>query len=83
MLQGQIKSSQSELESEQVALSQAQERSKTLQRALDESLEREAGATRRAELLEVKLDGISLALSFLLGLACMLIACCAVIRAEA
>ena len=50
---------------------------------MDESLEREAEATRRAELLEVKLDGISLALSFLLGLVCMLIACCVVIRAEA
>ena len=65
VLQGQIKSSQSELESERAALSQAQERSEALQRALDESLEREAEAVRRAELLEVKLDGISLALDFL------------------
>ena len=44
VLQGQIKSSQSELESERVALSQAQERSEALQRALDESLEHEAEA---------------------------------------
>ena len=65
VLQGQIKSSQSELESERAALSQAQERSEALQRALDESLEREAEAGRRAELLEIKLDGISLALDFL------------------
>src|SRR5438876_11426679 len=65
VLQGQIKSNQSELESERAALSQAQERSEALQRALDESLEREAEAVRRAELLEVKLDGISLALDFL------------------
>ena len=65
VLQGQIKSNQSELESERAALSQAQERSEALQRALDESLEREAEAVRRAKLLEVKLDGISPALDFL------------------
>src|SRR5436190_1003787 len=68
VLQEQVKSSQSELESERAALSQAREGSKALQKALDELLEREAEATRRAKLLEVKLDGIYLALSFLLGL---------------
>src|SRR6266508_1088471 len=65
-LKEQIKSHQFELEFERAALSQAREGSKALQRALDESLEREGEATRRAELLGVKLDGISLALSFLL-----------------
>src|SRR5438034_6482206 len=83
VLQEQVKSCRLELESERAASSQAREGSEALQKALDESLEREAEATRQAELLEVKLDGISLALSFLLGLACTLIACCAVIRAEA
>src|SRR6266542_2547948 len=82
-LQEQVKSCRFELESERAVLSQAREGLEVLQKALDESLEREAEVTRRAELLEVKLDGISLALSFLLGLACMLIAYCAVIRAEA
>ena len=43
-------------------------------------LEREAEVTRRAELLEVKLDGIPLALSFLLSFARMLIACRAGVR---
>ena len=47
---------------------------------MDESLEREAKATRRAELLEVKLDGIPLALSFLLSFARMQITCCAGVR---
>src|SRR5436190_17160057 len=65
VLQEQVKSSQSEKESERAALSQAQEGSEALQKSLDESLEREAEAVRRAELLEVKLDGISLALDFL------------------
>src|SRR6266540_1814405 len=83
VLQEQVKSSQCELESERAALSRAREGSEALQKALDESLEREAEVTRRAELLEVKLNGISLALSFLLGLAYTLIAYCAVIRAEA
>src|SRR5438105_10864938 len=83
VLQEQVKSYRLKLESERAALSQAREGSEALQKALDVSLEREAEATRRAELLEVKLDGIYLALSFLLGLACMLIACCVVIRAEA
>ena len=82
-LQEQVKSCRFELESERAALSQAQEGSEVLQKALDESLECEAEETRRAELLEVKLDGISLALSFLLIFACVLIAYCAVIRAEA
>src|SRR5438105_7342045 len=58
MLQEQVKSGQSELESERAALSQAREGSEALQKALDETLEREAEMTRRAELLEVKLDGI-------------------------
>src|SRR6266540_4317479 len=75
VLQEQVKSSQSELESERVALSQAREGLEALQKALDESLEREAETTRRAELLEVKLDGIPLALTFLLSFARMLIAC--------
>ena len=65
VLQGQIKSSQSELESERAALCRAREGSEALQKALDESLEREAETTKRAELLEVKLDGIYLALNFL------------------
>src|SRR5438105_7765285 len=52
-----------------------------LQKALDESLEREAEATRRLELLEVKIEGIPLALGFLLSFGCMLIACCAEVRA--
>src|SRR6266508_462560 len=65
-LQEQVKSCRFEMESEWAVLSQAREGSEALQRALDESLEREGEATRRAKLLEVKLDGISLALSFLL-----------------
>jgi len=64
-LREQVKSCRLELESERAALSQAREGSEALQKALDESLEREAETTRRAELLEVKLDGIYLALSFL------------------
>ena len=80
-LQEQVKSCRFELESERAALSQAREGSEVLQRALDELLEREGEATRRAELLEVKLDGIPLALSFLLSFARMRIACCAEIRA--
>src|SRR6266540_1718336 len=47
------------------AESQAREGSEALQRALDESLEREGEATRRAKLLEVKLDGIPLCLELL------------------
>jgi len=82
-LQEQVKSCRFELESKRAALSQARDGSEVLQKALDGLLEREADATRRAELLEVKLDGISLALSFLLSFACMLIACCAEIRARA
>src|SRR5207237_61870 len=57
-LKEQVKSCRFELESEQAVLSQAREGSKALHKALDESLEREAEVTRRAELLEVKLDGI-------------------------
>src|SRR6266508_5172585 len=83
VLQEQVKSSQSELESEWAVLSQAREGSEALQKALDKSLEREAETTRRAELLEVKLDGIPLALSFLLRFTRMLIACCAEIHAGA
>src|SRR5438128_923317 len=45
-LKEQVKSCRFELESEREALSQAREGSKTLQKALDESLEREAEATR-------------------------------------
>src|SRR6266498_4158044 len=51
-LKEQVKSGQSELESERAALSRAREGSEALQKALDESLEREAETTRRAELLE-------------------------------
>src|SRR6266540_733350 len=65
VLKEQIRSNQSELESERAALSQAREGSEALQKALDESLEREAEATRRTELLEVRLDGTSLALKLL------------------
>ena len=65
VLQEQIRSNQCELESERAVLSQAREGSEALQKALDESLEREAEATRRTELLEVKLDGTSLALKLL------------------
>ena len=65
VLKEQIRSNQCELESERAALSQAREGSEALQKALDESLEREAEATRRTELLEVKLDGTSLALKLL------------------
>src|SRR5205814_6156419 len=65
MLREQVKSSQSELESERAASFLAQERSEALQKALDELLEREAEVARRAELLEIKLDDISLALGFL------------------
>ena len=63
-----------------MALSQAREGSEALQKALDESLEREAEATRRAELLEVKLDGIPVALSFLLSFTRMLFICHAGVR---
>ena len=63
-LKEQIKLHRFELESERAALSQSREGLEALQRALDESLEREGEATRRAEFLEVKLDGISLVLSF-------------------
>ena len=83
VLQEQARSFRSELEFEQVALSQAREGSEALQKALDESLEHEAEVTRRAELLEVKLDGIPLALNFLLSFARMLIGCCAEIHARA
>ena len=65
VLKEQIRLNQSELESERAALSQAREGSEALQKALDESLEREAEATRRTELLEVRLDGTSLALKLL------------------
>ena len=64
-LEGQVRSKQCELESERAALSQAREGSEALQKALDETLEREAEAARRAELLEVRLDGTSLALKLL------------------
>src|SRR5438128_6095198 len=77
----QVKSCKSELESEREALSQAREGSETLQKALVESLEHEAEVTRRLELLEATLEGIPLALSFLLSFACMLIACCTEVRA--
>src|SRR6266540_896063 len=80
-LKEQVKSCRSELESKRAALFQAREGSEMLQKALDESLEREAEATRRAKLLEVKLDGIPLALGFLLSFARMLIACCAEVHA--
>src|SRR5437016_3341176 len=49
--------------------------------ALEGSLEHEAKATRRLELLEAKMEGIPLALSFLLSFDCMLIACCVETRA--
>src|SRR5438128_9765483 len=76
VLKEQIRLNQSELESERVALSQAREGSEALQKALDESLEHEAEATRRIELLEVRLDGTSLALKLLvMDLHCVLIAC--------
>ena len=75
-LEEQVRSKQCELESERAALSQAREGSEALQKALDESLEREAKATRRIELLEVRLDGTSLALKVLvMDLHCVLIAC--------
>src|SRR5438132_3467760 len=45
-LQEQVKSCQFELESERAALSQAREGSEALQKALDESLEREADRRR-------------------------------------
>ena len=45
-LQEQVKSCRSELESKREVLSQAREGSEALQKALDESLEREAEATR-------------------------------------
>src|SRR6266540_923853 len=64
VLKEQIRSNQCELESERAALSRAREGSEALQKALDESLEREAEVTRRAELLEVRMDGTYLALSF-------------------
>ena len=63
-LKEQVKSCRFELESERAALPQAQEGLEVLQKALDGSLEHEAEATSRVETLEVKLDGISLALSF-------------------
>src|SRR6266511_2249731 len=76
VLKEQIRLNQCELESERAALSQAREGSEALQKALDESLEREAKATRRIELLEVRLDGTSLALKVLvMDLHCVLIAC--------
>src|SRR5438128_2364342 len=50
-LQEQVKSCRFELESERAALSQAREGSEALQKASDESLEREAEATRQAEIL--------------------------------
>src|SRR6266542_1824948 len=80
-LKEQVKSCRFELESKRATLSQAREGLEALQKALDESLEREAEATRRLELLEAKLEGIPLALSFLLSFDCMLIACCAGARA--
>src|SRR6266540_3049497 len=58
VLREQVKSVQSELESERAALSRAREGSEALQKALDESLEREAEAAKWAELLEVKMNGI-------------------------
>ena len=64
-LEEQVRSKQCELESERAALSQAREGSEALQKALDESLEREAEAARRTELIEVRLDGTSLALKLL------------------
>src|SRR6266540_3006797 len=45
-LKEQVKSCRFELESERAGLSQAREGSEALQKALDESLEREAEATR-------------------------------------
>src|SRR5205809_7517579 len=65
VLKEQIRSNQSELESERAALSRAREGWEALQKTLDESLEREAEVTRRTELLEVRLDGTSLALKLL------------------
>ena len=65
VLKEQIRSNQCELEFEWAALSQAREGSEALQKALDESLECEAEAARRTELLEVRLDGTSLALKLL------------------
>src|SRR5205809_6654689 len=50
-LQEQVKSCRFELESKRAALSQARDGSEVLQKALDGLLEREAEATRRAELL--------------------------------
>ena len=65
VLKEQIRLNQCELESERAVLSQAREGSEALQKALDESLGREAEATRQIELLEVRLDGTSLALKSL------------------
>ena len=79
-LREQVKSCRFKLESERAALSQAREGLEALQKALDELLEREAEAIGWAELLEVKLDGIPFALSFLLSFARMLIACRAGVR---
>src|SRR5881394_2965904 len=67
-LKEQVKLCKSEMESEREALSQAREGSESLQKALDESLEREAEATKRLKLLEAELEGIPLVLSFLLSL---------------
>ena len=67
-LKEQVKSCKSKLESGREALSQAREGSKTLQKALDESLEREVEATKQLKLLEAELEGIPLILSFLLSL---------------
>ncbi|HEX9431017.1 MAG TPA: hypothetical protein VF944_11635, partial [Candidatus Bathyarchaeia archaeon] len=77
----QVKSCRFKLESERAALSQTREGSEALQKALDESLECEAEVTRRLELIEAKLEGIPLALSFLLSFACMLITYYAEVRA--
>src|SRR5438552_1124205 len=51
-LKEQVKLCKFELESEREALSQAREGSESLQKALDESLEREAEATKHLKLLE-------------------------------
>src|SRR6266540_3306793 len=56
-LKEQVKSCKSELEFEREVLSQAREGSESLQKALDESLEREAEVTKRLKLLEAELEG--------------------------
>src|SRR6266540_4806632 len=53
-LKEQVKSCKSELEFEREVLSQAREGSESLQKALDESLEREAKVTKRLKLLEAE-----------------------------